>query len=68
MLKNLVRLQTQVTDKNYELVCDPDSPINDVKVALGQLLTQVEEIEVEAMKKREEQQAKEVPVEELEQI
>lgn len=68
MLKNLVRLQTKVLEKNYELTCDPDSPINEVKTALDQLLKIVELIEADAIRKREEQQAKEVPIEELEVI
>lgn len=66
MLKNLVRLQTQVVEKNYELICDPDSPISEVKIALDQLLKIVEAIEADALRKREEQQANEIPDEELE--
>jgi hypothetical protein len=68
MLKNLVRLETQVLEKNYQLICDPDSPIAEVKVALDQFMKMVEAIEADALRKREEQQAKEVPLEELEVI
>lgn len=66
MLKNIVRLRTKVLEKDYDLICDPDSPINEVKTALDQFLKIVELIEADAFRKREEQQAKEVPIEELE--
>ena len=68
MLKNLVRLETQVLEKNYQLICDPDSPITEVKVALDQFLKMVEAIEADAIREREEQQAQEGPAEELEVI
>ncbi len=45
MLKNIVRLEVRVAEKIYHLLCDNDSPINDVKEAIFQFTKIVCDIE-----------------------
>lgn len=45
MLKNIVQLEVKIAEKNYQLLCDNDSPIPHVKEALLQLLKYVGQIE-----------------------
>jgi hypothetical protein len=45
MLKNIVRLDEKVNNKDYTLICDNDSPLPDVKEALFQMLKYVGQLE-----------------------
>lgn len=59
MLKNLTQLEHKIGDKVYHFVCDPASPLNEVKDALFQFLKYVGQVE-DAMKA---QQAAQAPAE-----
>lgn len=45
MLKNLTRLEAQVAGKVYHLLCDQDSPIEHVKIALFEFVKYIGSIE-----------------------
>lgn len=68
MLKNISRLECKVNEKDYQLFCDNDSPIEHVKEALfqflkyiGQLEDQNKVMQEELKKKSEEEQKVEEP-------
>lgn len=45
MFKNITKLEITVNDKNYQLLCDQDSPLDHVKEALFQFLKFIGQIE-----------------------
>lgn len=45
MLKNLTQLEHKIGDKFYHFMCDPTSPLNEIKDALFHFLTFVGNIE-----------------------
>lgn len=45
MLKNLIRLQHVVGDNVYQLICDPTSPISEIRVALQKFSEYVDQVE-----------------------
>lgn len=47
MLSYLAKLEVKVNDKSYQLICDTDSPLDNVKVALNAFLQHVQKIEDE---------------------
>lgn len=53
MLKNIVKLEVKVNDKDYQLLCDHDSPTIAVKAALDEFMKIVEQIEENEIKARE---------------
>jgi len=70
MLKNIVKFEVQIGEKIYHLLCDNDSPINDVKEALFQITKAVAEVEqkITALNKQAQEESKpaEVPEQEEE--
>lgn len=66
MLKNISRLEHKVGDRVYHLICDNDSPLNDVKDALCKFLSYVDQI-AEAAKANQAAQQEAQPVPEGEQ-
>ncbi len=63
MLKNIARLEAKVGEKVYQLLCDNDSPLNELKDALFQFLKYVGQIE-DAVKAQKEQAEAEKSAEE----
>ena len=58
MLKMIARLEATVGEKVFHLDCDPQSPLHEVREALSQFMTHVDNIEklaLEAAKKAEEE-------------
>lgn len=53
MLKNISRLECQVAGKTYQLLCDMDSPLEHVRVALEQFNKYVDEVEKQALEQAE---------------
>ncbi len=45
MLKNIVKLECAIGEKQYQLLCDNDSPLTNVKEALFQFLKYIGQIE-----------------------
>lgn len=45
MLKNISKLELKINDKLYQLLCENDSPLNDVKEALFQYQKYVGQLE-----------------------
>jgi hypothetical protein len=60
MLKNLSKLELEIGNKMYQLLCENDSPIEHVKEALFQFQKYIGQIEdqVKATKKAQEEEAK----------
>ena len=63
MLKNISKLEIQIAEKVYQLLCDSDSPIHHVKEALFQFQKYIGHIEDKAKEQAEGQEK----TEELEQ-
>lgn len=61
MLKNLSGLTHKIGERAFHLMCDSDSPLNEVKDALFQFLKYVGQIE-DAVKAQQEKSAAEAPV------
>ena len=59
MLKNIVKLEVQVAEKVYHLLCDSDSPIPHVKEALFRLNSIIAGIEQENAKNNSKEEEKE---------
>lgn len=59
MLKNISRLEHKIGDRVYHLLCDNDSPLNEVKDALFQFLKYVGQIEDAVKAQQEQKQAEE---------
>ena len=45
MLKNISRLEHKIGDKVYHLLCDSDSPLNEIKESLFQFLKFIGQVE-----------------------
>lgn len=45
MLKNIVRLECKVNDKDYQFTCDNDSPIEHIKEVLFQFTKYIGQLE-----------------------
>lgn len=56
MLKNISRLETKINEKNYQFLCDMDSPLPEVKEALFQFVKYVGQIEDQIKAKQEQEQ------------
>ncbi len=56
MLKNISKLEVQVNDKIFQLLCDADSPIASVKESLFQFQKYIGQVEdqIKAVKDQEE--------------
>lgn len=68
MLKNITKLECQIGDKIYQLLCEMDSPLTHVKEALFQFQKYVGQIEDQArdsQEKVEEKVQEEVQQEEI---
>lgn len=57
MLKNVSRFEHKIGDRIYHLICEMDSPIEDVKTALHQFMGHIEFIEKKTKQQAEEQPA-----------
>lgn len=66
MIKNISRLECLVKDKAYQLTCDMDSPLSDVKEALFQFQKHIGQLEDHIRTQQEAANAKveSLPVEE----
>lgn len=63
MIKNLSRLEQVVNDKVYHLLCDMDSPISDVRLALNVFQQYIDQVEEAAKAKAECACSQEAPIE-----
>ena len=65
MIKNKTQIETVISEKTYNFLCDQDSTLDSVRSALHNFLGMVDQIE-ERIKKAQEEAAKaaELPVEE----
>ncbi len=70
MLKNIVKLECQVGEKIYQLLCDNDSPIEHLKEVLFQFQKYIGQIEdnVKAQKEQAEAEAKENKEDKIEEL
>jgi len=59
MLKNITKLELQLNNRNFQLLCDNDSPIADIKEILFQFQKFVGQIEDQIKSKQEAEKAQE---------
>lgn len=61
MLKNLSKLEVQVGEKVYQLLCDMDSPLEHVKEALFQFQKYIGQIEDNVKAQQAQKEAEQTP-------
>lgn len=64
MIKNVSRLEVKIEDRNFQLFCEQDSPIEDCKKALYAMVGYLAQVE-DAHKNQEADKGAEAPSEEV---
>lgn len=54
MMKNIVKLEIKINERDYQFLCDNDSPLDDIKNCLNQYMNFIDQVHEQAKKQQEE--------------